>query len=138
MIDDAKAMFPGHCFLHFFNMGIDEFNNLAAFRADEMIVVAIVSGAAFKTDKAVSEVFSGRQSGPGQQLQGPINGGKADAGNFFLDMTVQFLGADVALFLKKCVGDQPALLRQLQPLGAEIVFEMLKIVLSHHVSPRGR
>ena len=68
------------------------------------IVLVLVAG-----DAIVEGDFAG-QAAFGQQFQRAVDGGVADAGIFFLDETVQFLGREVIAGFQKSAQDGVPLL----------------------------
>jgi hypothetical protein len=110
-----ELIFFRYVHLELFDALIFEFDDRAAFRADEVVVMA-VRGLVLVPRKPVLESSFVGQSRIGQQLQGAINGGVTDAGVVFFHPNVQFFGTQVLPGIDKDLQNIVTLGRGPQPL----------------------
>src|SRR5258708_34788504 len=95
------------------------------------IVLVLVSG-----DTVVEGDFTG-QSALGEQLEGAVNGGVADAGIFFLHEAMKFVGGEVVAGFEKRPQDGVALRRLLEANSLEVAVENV-LSFAHHLARDGR
>ncbi len=100
MIGNVKGVFSGNGSLQGFNLVIFKFNDLTAFRTDQMIMMIRIAGG-FITGKSVSETPKGSESGFSKEFHCTVGGGKTNTGSSFLDLTIDLFGTDVTAVLKK-------------------------------------
>jgi hypothetical protein len=77
------------------------------------------------------------ESALGQQLEGAVYGGVADAGIFFLDQAVQFIDGQVVAGFKERAQDGVALRRLLQADALEMLVEN-PLRFAYHLARDGR
>lgn len=92
---DAETVAAGDVFLKSFDVLILEFHDLAAGRADEVIVVALVGYVIVLSLRA--EVASLRQPNFTKEIERPVNGGKPDMRVFFRQLPIHLFRGDVLI-----------------------------------------
>ena len=92
---DAETVAAGDVFLKSFDVLILEFHDLAAGRADEVIVVALVGYVIVLSLRA--EVASLRQPDFTKEIERPVNGGKPDMRVFFRQLPIHLFRGDVQI-----------------------------------------
>ena len=103
-----------------FDIVVLEFHDLAAGRADEVVVMAFVRDIVVLRLRA--EMAGLRQPGFAKQIQRPVDGGQPDVGIFLGEEAVHLLGRDV-LHSEKDVEDLLALPGELELMFRQVVFE---------------
>src|ERR1035441_2934499 len=101
-------------------LGREEFHRGAAFRAHHVVMAAAVV-LMFEARNAVMKSDFAGQSATSQELQRPVDGGKADACVFFLDEAVQFVGGEMLASFEKRAENRVALPGLLQAYAAEML-----------------
>jgi len=90
----------------------------------------------FVTGDAVVEGDLAGQSALGQQLESAVDGGVADAGIFFLNEAVKFVGREMVARFEKRAQDGVALRRLFEADALEVLVENL-LGLAHHLTRDG-
>jgi len=117
---DDEAVAARHFFLKPLDLAILEFHDLAAPRADQMIVMAFVADVVVLRLRA--EMPRLGESGLAEEIQRAIDRRQADMGVFPVEQAVHLFGGDV-LVLQKGIQNLLALARQLQLVFREVIFE---------------
>ena len=91
-----------------------ELHRTAAVRTDHVVMAAAIVLMLVAGNPVVKGHLAG-QSALGQQLQRPVDGGVSDAGIFFLNQAMEFIGREMIAGLKKAAQDGIALGGVLQP-----------------------
>jgi hypothetical protein len=118
VIDEAKAELLGDSFLQRFELVIDEFDDVAGFDVDEMVVVRL--GRGLVAGAAVTELVPFEDPRLLEQPHRPIDGGNRDVGVDRRRPRVQRLDVRMVLAVAEDSGDRLALLGDTQALvGAE-------------------
>ena len=112
-----------------------EFHGAAAVRANHVVMAATVVLVLVTRDAVVERDFAG-QTALGQQLQGTIDGGVADAGVFFLHQAVEFVGRKVIAGFKKGAQDGITLGGLLQTNTFQVPVKNL-LGLANHLAGKG-
>jgi hypothetical protein len=110
-----KAMFPGNRFLEGLDPVVFKFDNLSAFRADQVIMMSRRTGR-FITGKSFPETPEGGKSGFGKEFHRTVGGGKTDAGCDLSDLAIDFFRTDVSSVLEEGTCNQFSLGGQSQAL----------------------
>ena len=99
-----------------------ELNRTAAFGADHVVMAAAVVLMLVASNAVVKGNLAG-ESTLGEKLQSAINGGVADAGVFFLDEAVEFIGGKVVAGFEKGAQNCIPLRRLLQAHAFQVTME---------------
>lgn len=118
---DGEAVAVGDFFLEFFDEGVVELDDLAAFGADHVIVVA-VHVAVLVALLPVAEIELAGEPALRQQRQRPVHGREPDARLGLGHQPVQFLRAGVLFAIEKRVQDRPPLLGDFQVVLRDVIF----------------
>jgi hypothetical protein len=119
-----KFVFGGHRILNRFQFSRIEFDDLAAFGTDHVIVVLVLV-VVFIVRATVAETNFARQARIGQQLQGAIHRRVPDTGIFLLHEPIQILTGKVLLGAQKHVENQVPLGRSLKALPLNVLKKYL-------------
>ena len=112
-------MFAADLVLELANLGREKLHRGAALGAHHVVMAAPVVLMLVAGDAVVKRNFAG-QAATGQELQRAVDGSKADAGIFFLDQPVQFVGREMLARFEKRSQDGTALFGLLQPDAFEV------------------
>lgn len=117
---NGKPVMSRHFFLESFDVVILKFYNLAARRADQMIVMALVRHVIILGLSA--EVSRLREAGFAEQVQRSIDGRQPNMRIFFGEKTIQLFRGDVLHFEKR-IEYMLALARELELVFRQVFFE---------------
>jgi len=115
-----------HLFLQSFDVAVFKFHDLAATRADQMVMVAFVRNVVVLG--LGSEMACLGQPRFAEEIQRPVDRGETDMGIFPRQQAVHLLGADV-LHFEEHVEDELALAGQFELMLCEVFFEEINIFL---------
>ena len=101
-------VFAADVFFDFPDFGREEFHRRSALGAHHVVMAAAVV-LVFVAGNAVVEGDFAGESALGEEFQSAINSGVADAGVFFLDETVKFVGGEVVTGFEEGAEDGVAL-----------------------------
>lgn len=107
-------------FLESFNVAVFKLHDLPAFRADQMIVVALVRDVVVLGLRP--EVSSLRQACLTEEVERPVNGRQAQVRIFACELVVQFFRRDV-LLLEERIQDQFTLAGVLELVFPQMLFQ---------------
>jgi hypothetical protein len=115
-------VFAADLLLDFSDLGREKFDRGAAFRAHHVVMAAAVVLVLEARNAVMKGNFAG-ESTIVQQLQRPVDGGKSNAGIFFLDQAVQFVGGEMFAGFEKRAQNRAALPGLLQAYAAKMLQE---------------
>jgi len=125
-----EIIFSGYILLKRFDALVLEFEDRAAFRTDQVVVMA-VRDLVLVPGKPVRESSLIGQSRIGQQFQGAVDGGITDARVVFLHPEVQFFRAQVLSGIDKNLQDVITLGRGPEPLTRQVFRKLLNGLAGH-------
>ena len=123
MMGQLEAVFLGNFFLQIFDVVVDEFNNAAALRADQMIVVIMPGIGQFVARLPVLKIVRRRQTAFGQEFHGAVNRGLADFGVHHAGPLQQLFDLEMPAGFEKNFGDHIALPRLFEAVARNVLFE---------------
>ena len=135
MTAQFEAVFFGHFALEFFNARIADFHNLAAVKADKVVVMAVRLGD-FVAGDAVAEVDFHGQASIAKQLERAVHGGLTDTGIALDDVLIKFFKRVVPRQFKKGLGYDAALGCGVQAFAAHEIQKFRKtgiVLLRCHI-----
>ena len=112
-------MFAADLLFDLSDLGREELDRRAAFRADHVVVAAAVVLVFIARDAVVKRDFAG-EAATSEQFKRPVDGGESDAGIFFLDQAVQFVGGEMLTRFEERAQDGVALPGLLQAHAAQV------------------
>ena len=120
MLRNLKSMFGRHRVLNRFQFSREEFNHLAAFGTDHVVMV-LMFVIVFVVRAAITKPDFTREAGVGQQFKRAIYGRMTDARIFFLDQAVKILAGKMFLGTQKHIQNQISLGGPLQALSLNML-----------------
>ncbi len=124
MVGNLETVSLGNPLLKGLQGLVFEFDDLSAFQADEMIMVASL-GCGFISRFPVLEFPPGGQAQPGQKLEGAVNGDVADLGVGLGDLGINLRETPVPGGAQKGVENLLPLLRCLQSFFGDPCFKQV-------------
>src|SRR5262249_15359887 len=118
------VILSGYFVLLIFDNFTVKFDHIAAFSADQVIVVLMVIFVLISLTTVAQSLLSS-QSAFVQQLERAIDRGKPDAWIFSLDKVIQILGAQVSFSLQKHLENQLPLRSLLESRAAQVIKKYL-------------
>jgi hypothetical protein len=115
VIDEAEAEALGDCRLDGFEVGVVEFDHVAGFDVDQMVVMLV--GRRLVARAAVAEVVAFEDSGLFEEADRAVDRGDGDALVDGGGATVQFFDIGVVARFGEDARDHAALLGDAKPLG---------------------
>jgi hypothetical protein len=122
-----KAVRPRHLVLDALHLGAAELHHLAAVRAHQVLVAALVAEQVLVALEAVAKVVVLHQPAAHQDLHRPVDRRLADALAAALELGLDLLHRQVLLAGKHDVGHDLALQRDRQPLLAQVAPEEVQV-----------
>ena len=126
MIDEAVPQLFGDLLLQGFQFGVDEFDHLAAFDIDQMVVMRL--GSRLVPGTAITEIVPVENAGLFEQANGAIDGGDRNARIDFVGTFVEHFHIGMIVAFGQDPGNDPALFGNAQTLVGAKLFEIDTLV----------
>jgi hypothetical protein len=130
------VIFAADLLLELANFLREKFDRAAAIRANHVVMAAAIVLVLVTGNAVVKGDFAG-QATLCQQFQGAVDRGVADAGIFFLDEAVEFVGGKMIAGFQERAQDRVALLRLLEADALQMLVKYF-LGLADHLAGQGR
>jgi hypothetical protein len=119
VLSNFKPVLRSHSILKSFELGGEEFDDLATLRTDHVIVM-LMFVVVFVVRASVAKAHFTRESGLGQNFQRSIDSSLTDGWIFFLHEAVEIFVGEMIFGAQEDIEDQLALRRTLESLPLDV------------------